>query len=290
MTKEELIKKLEAGGQITVEDIKSLGKKRDPGERPAKVCSPKHAVAKAKKGQELNKWELEELAKSPEHAVAYAKLKGKRFPECEHQLFLQGGDLVSTYFFETVKEKDENFEAWLLDEDNDGEEHILEYCRNILKDRWNEGEKALLKKTCRWNNDIDLDDAWTYYDQFIGQGPWPEMEKVLFNKKLKVSYRENSIDKYFKLCGPGRQEDTERRLMKSGHTYAIFMYAKHCVCGRLPDALHNMMVLSSSGPAKRYVKWLNWKKDNVVRFLKSLDEEDREKVIGMIPEGIAATG
>ena len=30
MTKEELIKKLEAGGQITVEDIKSLGKKRAP--------------------------------------------------------------------------------------------------------------------------------------------------------------------------------------------------------------------------------------------------------------------
>lgn len=305
MTKEELIKKLEAGGQITVEDIKSLGKKRAPDERPAKVCSPKHAVAKAKKGQELNKWELEELAKDPEHAFAYAKLKGKRFPECEHQLFLKGGENVSDYFIEVVKEKDEAFEAWLLGQKNNGKHNqpdksfkhkltgnnpILRYSRDILKARWKEGEKVLLKKTCRWSNDIDLDDAWEYYDQFIGDGPWAEMERVLFNKKLKVSYRENNINKYFKLCKPGRQEDTERRLMKSGNTYAIFMYAKHCVCGRLPDALHNRMVLGSSKAAKGYVKWLRWKRDNVAMFLQTLDEEDREKVISMIPEGMAATG
>lgn len=290
MTKEELIKKLEAGGQITVEDIKSLGKKRAPDERPAKVCSPKHAVAKAKKGQELNKWELEELAKDPEHAFAYAKWKGKRFPECEHQLFLKGGEnVVSDYFLEVVKEKDEAFEAWLLGQKNNGK-HILRYSRDILKARWKEGEKVLLKKTCRWSNDIDLDGAWGYYDQFIGDGPWPEMERVLFNKRLKIEYRNNSIEKYFKLCKPGRQEDTERRLMKSGNTYAMFMYARHCVCGRLPDALHNRMVLGSSKAAKGYVKWLRWKRDNVAMFLQSLDEEDREKVISMIPEGMAATG
>ncbi len=290
-TKEMLIEKLQAGGQITVEDLKSLGtrKKKEPDARPAKVCSPKHAVMKARKGQELNKWELEELAKNPEHAFAYAKLKGERFPECEHQLLLGGGDRVATYFLEVVKERDEAFEAWLLGKENDGK-HILEYCREILKGRWAEGEKVLLKKTCRWNNEIDLDDAWEYYDQFIGDGPWPEMEKVLFNKKLKVSYRENSVKKYFKLCRPGRQEDTERRLMKSGNTYAMFMYANYCVCGRLPDGMHNRMVLGSSKAAKGYVKWLRWKKDNVVRFLQSLDEEDREKVIAMIPEGMATTG
>lgn len=286
MNKEELIKKIEAGGQITVEDIKSLGKKRTPEERPARVCSPKSALAKAKKGIELNKWELEGLAGEPEYALAYAKLTGKRFPECEHQLFLEGGDDVATYFLDVVKEKNEDFEAWLLGDAEPSQlgQYIRDYCKDILKCRWEEGERVLLTKVKGWGGEIDLDSAWEHYDTFIGQGPWPEMEKVLLNKKLKVSYRDNSIKKYFKLCGPGRQEDTERRLMKSGNAYAIFMYSMYCVGGRLPDALHNKMVLGSSKSAKRYIKWLAKKKDMVVRYLESLDRDDREKVIGMIPE------
>lgn len=293
MTKEELIKKLESGGQITVEDLKSLGKKKDPDSRPAKVCSPKAALAKAKKGIELNKWELEELTKSPDHAVLYAKLKGKRFPECERELFSRAGEnLLASYFLEVVKEKDENFEAWLVGSASLSRlgQYIRDYCKDILKCRWEEGERVLLTKVKGWGGDIDLDSAWEYYDTLISQGPWPEMEKVLLNKKLKVYYRENSIKKYFILCGIGRQEDTERRLMKSGNAYAVFMYAMYCVGGRLPDALHNKMVLGSSKSAKRYVKWLAKKKDMVVRYLESLDKDDREKVIGMIPEETLAAG
>lgn len=293
-TKEMLIEKLQAGGQITVEDLKSLGtRKKDPNSRPAKVCSPKHAVAKAKKGLGLNKWELADLAQDPEHAVAYAKLTGKRFPECEHQLFLEGDEgTLSSYFLEVVKEKDENFEAWLLGDAEPSRlgQYIRSYCKDILKCRWEEGERFLLTKVRGWGGEIDLDEAWVYYDDFIGQGPWPEMEKLLLNKKMKVSYRENSIKKYFKLCGPGRQEGTERRLMKCGNSYAVLMYAMYCVGGRLPDGLHNKMVLGSSKSAKRYMKWLSRRNSMVVRYLRSLDVDDREKVIGMIPEETLAAG
>lgn len=285
-TKEMLIKKIEAGGQITVEDLKSLGKKKDPDSRPAKVCSPKAALAKAKKGIELNKWELEELTKSPDHAVLYAKLKGKRFPECERELFSRAGEsLLASYFLEVVKEKDNNFEAWLVGDAEPSRlgEYIRDYCKDILKCRWEEGERVLLTKVKGWGGEIELDHAWEYHEQFIN-GPWPEMEKVLLNKKLKVSYRGGSIKKYFKMLGPGRQEGTERRIAKSGSTYAIFMYAMYCVGGRLPDGLHNKMVLGSSKSAKKYIKWLSKKKDMVVRYLESLDADDREKVIGMIPE------
>jgi hypothetical protein len=288
-TKEMLIKKLQNGGQITVEDLKSLGsKKKDPGARPAKVCSPKTAVAKAKKGQQLNKWELEELAKSPEYAVAYANLTGKRFPECERELFSRAEEnvaLLASYFLEVVKEKDENFEAWLVGDAEPSRlgQYIRDYCKDILKCRWEEGERVLLTKIKGWGGEIDLDHAWEYHEQLIN-GPWPEMEKLLLNKKLKISYREVSIKKYFKMLGPGRQEVTERRIAKSGSAYAILMYAMYCVRGRLPDGLHNKMVLGSSKSAKKYIKWLSMKKRMVVRYLQSLDGDDREKLIGMIPE------
>lgn len=285
-TKRILIEKLKNGGQITLEDIESLGskKRKDPEERPAKVCSPKHAIAKFKKGVKLNRWELEELAKSPEHAVEYAKLTGSRFPECEESLVTKGNfRIITEYFFYIAKEKSALLEKWLIEE---GQSFVSRYCSEILGSRWKEGEDALLKINERWRNSLNLDSALAYHKEF-SVGHWDELEKILLNGKVKVGDRRGSISCYFRNCGPGRHEATEQRLLKYGNTGAIFLYAKFRVCGRLPDELHNKMVLSGRKGAKKYLSWLSVKKKNTLAYLRSLGEEERKE---LFPETAGRTG
>jgi len=284
-TKQILIEKLKAGEQITLEDIESLGsrKKKDPTSRPAKVCSPRHAIAKAKKGARLNNWEIEELAKSPEHAVEYAILTGARFPLCEEILLEKGSSrLVTQYFFDIVNEPSKPFEKWLLEK---GKEYIGRYIADVLKSRWEEGEDSLLKVTYRWGSELDFNYALGYQKNFK-IGPWENLERLLLNGKVKVSCRGDAIKSYLKNCGSGRHEATESRLLKYGNTAAIFNYARYCVGGRLPDGLHNRMILSGKKSAKKYVSWLSSKKKNTAKYLMSLPQEDREELLGMFPETV----
>lgn len=288
-TKEELIEKLRAGGQITVEDLESLGppRKKDPSKRPAKVCSPKYAVAKVKKGEKLNKWELEDLAQSPEHAVEYAQFTGVRFPECEPYLFALNKE-VATYFLDVVKERDERFEAWLL-KDEDGPENIQRYCTEVLKSRWKEGEEAILKIEDNWNRGIDADYALGYQKELI-RGAWGKLERVLLSRKNEVSNRKSALKTYFENCAGKRDEGTESRLLKFNNTNAIFLYARHCVGGKLPEALHNKMILSGKKSAKNYLRWLASRKKMLEAYLATLSEEERAELIGSFPETIQTGG
>lgn len=290
-TKEELIEKLRGGGQITVEDLESLGppRKKDPSKRPAKVCSPKYAVAKAKKGEKLNKWELEDLAQSPAHAVEYAQFTGVRFPECETHLLLDNtSGLITTYFIEVVKERDERFEEWLLKEEG-GAECIPQYCMEVLKSRWKEGEEAILKIEDNWNRGIDADYALGYQKEMI-RGAWGKLERVLLSRKNEVCNRKSALRTYFENCAGKRDEGTESRLLKFNNTSAIFMYARHCVGGKLPEALHNKMILSGKKSAKNYLRWLASRKKMLGAYLATLSEEERAELIGSFPETIQTGG
>lgn len=283
-TKRTLIEKLKAGGQITVEDLESLGRKnKDPDARPAKVCSPKRALEKAKNGIPLNRWELENLATSPLEAVEYAKLKSERFPECESCLIEKGNRrLISEYFLDIVGQPNELFEKWLLDQ----QDLINRYCLDVRKSRWEEGEQALLKATYRWGGEMDPSHALAYQKEF-GIGPWEALERLLLDGRTRISDRGKAVKEYMKNCGHGRHETVERRLLKVGNTYAIMLYAKHCVGGRLPDELHNKMVLAGKKGARRYVAWLASKKRSVLKYLASLPEKEREE---MFPETLVGTG
>jgi len=279
-----LIEKARAGKQITAEELESLTAKRDPTSRPLKVCSPRHALAKARKGVRLNNWEIEELAKSPEHAVEYAELTGARFPLCEEILLEEGSSrFVTEYFFDIVKVPSKPFEKWILAQ---GKEYIGRYIKDVLKSRWEEGEDALLKITHRWSSsELDLNCALDYQKNFK-IGPWEKLEKILLNGKVRVSDRLGTIESYFKNCGPGRNEAAESRLIKYGNTGAVFLYARYCVGGKLPDGLHNRMILSGKKPAKKYVSWLASKKKSLLNYLRSLPEDERAGLLGLIPETV----
>jgi hypothetical protein len=280
-----LIEKARAGKQITAEELENLIAKRDPTSRPAKVCSPKHAIAKAKKGVKLNNWEIEEIAKSPEHAVEWADLTGRCFPPCEEILLEKGSsEDITHYFFNIVKVPSKPFEKWLIEED--GKEYIGKYINDVLKSRWEEGEDALLKITHRWvRGELDLDYALAHQKNFK-IGYWAKLEKILLNGKVRVSDRASSIESYFMNCGPGRNDAVERRLLKYGNAGAIFLYARHCVGGKLPDGLHNRMILSGKKSAKKYISWLASKKKSMLRYLVSISEEDRAGLLGLIPETV----
>lgn len=264
-TKEMLIEKLQAGGQITVDDLKSLGSR------------------KKKKGVKLNRWELEELAKSPEHAVEYAKLTGERFTECEEVLLEKGNRrLIVEYFFDLVEEPNESLEKWLL---KNGHDLIKRYCLDVRKSRWEEGEDALLRVKQIWDNEIDASHALEYQKE-LSIGPWDDLEKILLNGKEKVSDRVRAVKHYFMNVGHGRHESTERRLLRYGNTIAIYLYAKLCVGGRLPNELHNKIILSGKKSAKKYLAWLSSKKKSTLAYLRSLDEGEREEMLGMFPETV----
>lgn len=278
-----LIEKARAGEQITAEELEALAAPRNPDARPAKVCSPKNALNKARKGVELTKWELEDLAKSPEHAVQYAEFKGERFPECERHLLEDGNPgRIKQYFINIVGERNEALERHML---KSGTNLVQEYCSEVLKSRWIEGERLLLEQENRWHGGLDADGALDYQAEHI-KGPWAELEKILTNGKQEVADRNDALKKYFKNCGRGSHEETERRLLKSGTAQSIYLYARLCLGGKLPESLHNKMILKGSKASKKYLNWLESRRKSTVAYLKTLESGEREELVSTIPETI----
>lgn len=244
--------------------------------RPKRVCSPRYAVLKAKKGIKLNHWELEQLALHPYHAYDYAQVVG-RFPEAE-KLISECDGYSWSYVKEVVKGRWE-YEAVFLKMPN----VLPEYCA-LRGDRWDKAERKLL------NYDIDL--CLSYHKDVMKGVRWPELEDRLLNVRVKngeiVSCRGglnfyefywSSVLGYVENLGGGRWLEIEDRMLRRAPARTLLEYSKK-LGGRLPAPLHQkMMLLSFEGKrsAKRYLRHLDRLGDRFRRYLGSLDEgEARE--------------
>lgn len=272
--------------------------------RPKRVCSPKYAVQKAKKGKALNKWELEELAKDPELSLRYAKLTKKRFPEAEAEICrrpgmaleyandvidgpfpeaeetfiaqiekMWGGDNIVQRYFIKYGIRNERVEKQILKRVTG---LINQYARECVGGRWEEAEKVLLKER--------LDHAVDYQGEVV-KGPWGELEdKILFGKKL--SYWDNPVDcfkNYLKNVG-GRIPELERKLERCGRASLLFAYAVTSMKGRLPQALHQKMMMFSFDTkrqkvAKKYLRFLDKSEAKVLGYLRGLDDDERQELL-----------
>jgi len=251
---QKLMEKIGEGGSVTIADLESL--------IGTKVCSPKVALAKAKRGINLTAEELKELAKDYRMAFEYASLKKEAFPEGEPAI-LKSRDCrtIQQYFTKISPKPNKLYERWLLDDGGYRQsEFILQYCKDILKARWPEGEKVLLSRNYR--------ELLTIQKHFqIGR--WPELEKVIFGKKgIELEVRR----KYFKNCGSGRNPEMEDLLLKKGKGLSIYLYATQCVRGKLVAPLHAKMILMGGKWSKKYLSWLDRKKKSVDLYLTSVGE------------------
>jgi hypothetical protein len=280
---------------------------KDPNVRPKRVCSPRYAVQKARKGKTLNRWELEELAKDPEQAVLYAQkvLKGRfleaephiaqdpdhafeyaksvikgRFEAAEKTLLEHNArwghrNYVASYFIRLAKAPNPGVEKIILEENHD---LIVEYAEECLEGRWLAAEKAVLK---------DWERAGAYQEKVI-KARWPEFEDSLLKGKKTGfwSKRPEVFRDYLKNIG-GRNDEIEEKLMQSSRASLLLVYAMHASEGRLPPALHQKMMMFSFDPkrqsyAKRYLKFLESRENRVVKYLSGLGEEEREALIARV--------
>ena len=280
---------------------------KDPEVRPKLVCSPKYAVQKARKGKKLNRWEIEDLAKDPEqsffyankvlrgrflegepaiarsvHAYEYAKnvVKG-RWEEVE-PIFIESISLghgstfraALAYFVHVAGVRNPEIEKYILRQDHS---KIVTYCENCVKGRWKEAEKTVLKS--------DSMGVASDYHSEIHKGIWPEWEdRILFTKKLQ--WHEDRCDlmtQYLKTV-PQPGPEFEKKLEKTNRAKIILTYALKGCRGRLPDALHQKMLMFSFDPkrkfsSKKYVKFLVARERQVVRYLSRLNDEERAEIL-----------
>lgn len=245
--------------------------------RPKRVCSPRYAVIKAKKGIELNRWELEELAKDGEKAVEYAKLKGCRFPEAEKAIlkeltssgFYYRSDLIQYFIENEVVNK--KFEKYLLKHGVEG--HITDYAIRCLKRRWPEAEKSCFQKSkLGWAES----ETWVEYHKKLVGVRWPALEKNCRHNK--------DWSDFFAYLGNLDKHIAMRVLGRSNSATLLLNYAKDVRKGKLPPNLHAKMTMMSFDPkkqkaARRYFKFVKAREMRVVGWLAQIDEDERQALL-----------
>lgn len=270
---------------------------KDPESRPKRVCSPRYAVSKARKGKTLNRWELEELAKCPDQSLLYAQkvLKG-RFHEGEAAIS-RDPDLAFAYAktviggrFEAAEDVFLNFnrewgnrnflQRYFIDvarvPNPEIEKKILathtglasEYAEKCLGGRWHKAEPMILEH---------LDQAAEYHER-VHKGRWPEFEDlILFGKKNGFwEKRTKALDKYLSVVGP--VPEIEQKLERCGRASLLLVYAAKARRGRLPNTLHQKMMMFGFDPkrqawTKKYVRFLESCERRALTYISGLDED-----------------
>jgi hypothetical protein len=276
---------------------------QDQDIRPKRVCSPKYAVMKARKGKTLNRWELEDLAKDPEQSFLYAVkvLRGRfhqgetaiansdcayeyavkvidgRFPEAEPYFISQldgwgHGNKALHYFVHIAKVRHPKVEESILERHQN---FIVEYAKNCVGGRWHEAEKEVIK--C-----VTYADA---YHKEVLKGRWPEWEDRILGKK-KLGYFDNRtqmLSDYLKVV-PAPVPGLEEKLEKCNRASLILAYAVSGIRGRLPNALHQKMMMFSFDPkrqktVRKYLKFLESCERRAIRYLSGLDEDELKEIL-----------
>lgn len=273
--------------------------------RPKRVCCPKYAVTKARKGKTLNRWELEDLAKDAQQSFVYAKkvLKGRfpegeaaiaqdpdlafdyaheiikgRFPEAE-DTFLKFNqswgrrDFISNYFIDIVQEPTPRIEKFLLTKGD--EVDVLNYAKRCVKGRWKKAENKILG---------DLDNAMDYFEEVV-KCRWPELEDIIIFAKKRDHFEDSrgkSFAQYLEIIGAN--DEIEEKLADCKRAYLLCVYAMKAVRGKLPPALHQKMMMFSFDPKKQkatktYLRFLENCEVRAKRYISQLDEDSRKEFL-----------
>jgi len=277
--------------------------------RPKRVCSPKYAVQKARRGKKLNRWEIEELATDAEQSVIYAQkvLKG-RFPEGEPAIAqniplaldyardimngrfeLAEPNMISNLDWSSNRTPIMNYfvkngvankeiERRILERES---MHIPEYAAKCMGGRWPEAEPVLLRNMALLQN---ISNVHKYHRDVI-KDRWPELEDriILMKKGGWTDERKNALKDYFRVVSGPNLEFVEK-MGRSNKAGLLMIYAVNVVKGRLPPHLHQKMMMFSFDPkrqkaAKSYVKFLDRQGRRALEYLLTLDDQERAEIM-----------
>jgi len=97
---------------------------------------------------------------------------------------------------------------------------------------------------------ISKDAGYSYYYAInIIKGRW-ELGEPTISKDVYYSYI------YAKDVVKGRWELGEPIIRKNANTYYSYCYARYVIKGKLPDFMHNQMILSNDEYAKEYIEFI----------------------------------
>ena len=239
--------------------------------KPRYVCSPRFAIRKCLRGEKLNQWEIEKIAKDPLNAVRYADriLKG-RFEAAEEYIASHPNASLQ-YATVVIKGRWEKGEASIVT----SSDVSFAYCTSVINGRWEMGEKSILEK---------MSNSVRYALEVVG-GRWDLFENNLLTGKYDKDprhYFNDHLDKYFSLIS-GRWPEWEERIFKRNRASLIYKYCRH-INGRLPEELHQKMMMYSfdpkrSGWAKKYVKYLEQCNEMARKYIAQMTDEEFQKLV-----------
>lgn len=248
--------------------------------RPAYVCTERYAIKKARRGVTLNKWELEKLAASAFYAVQYStEVLHGRFVEAE-EVISKDSTAAFKYAAFVIRDRWEMGEAAIAE----NEDLSLQYARDVLKSRFPLGEGKIL--TCI-GSAVD-------YSKNVLRGRWRPLERKILNMSPKEIQKwwdrrdfYKHISDYLKVIG-GRWFEYEEKLLRDSRALPLYKYAKH-LGGRLPDALHQKMMMFSFDPKKQkhsklYLKFLDRCEAIAFRYIDGLPEDERWRLFHKLNE------
>jgi hypothetical protein len=226
-------------------------------------------------------FEKELLSKNSAIAYDYARTIGQPFPLGEsaisrsgeksyqyandvlHGPFPIGENSISKnaqysfyYARDVIKARWEPAEKKLLEKPFDNMDFIISYAADIIKGKWTEAEEFIKNSKSplriyrylvdarkeRWeeveDDVIKNGNQIIEYCQKVIGGRWIEGEKKL----LKIPSMEILI-KYCKEVLNGRWLDLENKLFENENTEGLFEYAKVVMNGKLPESLHNKVLM-----------------------------------------------
>lgn len=173
--------------------------------------------------------------------VGYAidVIKGK-WPEAEEIIKNCGNNLlIYSYLINARKEKWDEVEEIAVV----GYNRIVEYAEKAIRGRWIEGEKKLLGDLAPRGQKFD---CCIEYCQKVLHGRWIDLENKIFEN-----------------------EDTDD----------IFEYAKKVMCGKLPEMLHNkvlmMGMIEKDESLEKYFKAKKYKTEKKLKAYKTYEQEEK---------------
>jgi uncharacterized protein YifE (UPF0438 family) len=185
-----------------------------------------------------------------------------------------------------------------MNNDCDNHRDLFDYSVYVLENRWEVFEKKVLSfepSETLVNNmlsyarhfDFDFKEAEHIIAKFadpafryameIKKARWPEGEKAI----LKNMDKAEEYATFFKIQWP----EYEHKIRNKPKRIAI--YAQKIIKGKLPDHLHNKMVMYSLDDKTKYIvtHYLNYLKrceKNTIAYLRSITEEERAKILSAV--------
>lgn len=215
-----------------------------------------------------------EICKNPKIAYLYARdIIKARWPEAEKNILghTKSESTVISYAIEVVKGRWEEAEETIKNSRND---HIIfEYCTKARKEKWEEVEDFILRSS--------TDKIISYAENSV-KGRWISGEKKL----LETTKFKSKIE-YCKKVLKGRWKEFEDILFAKESPEALFHYAKDIMGGKLPEVLHNKMIVLAMTKKddkfiKKYFKAKKYKieKENkLIIYRTNLEEENNQNLV-----------